>query len=41
MAPARGWALWEALISIREDDPERSAEHLRTIEEVFADPVVT
>lgn len=40
-ARARGWALWKALISVRDDDPEASAEHWRTIEEVLSDPVVT
>lgn len=38
-ARARGWALWKALISIT-DDPAVSAEPLRVISEVLADPVV-
>ena len=35
---ARGWALWKALISIT-DGPDASAEPLRVIAEVLADPV--
>ncbi len=37
-ARARGWALWKALISIT-DEPDASAEPLRVIAEVLADPV--
>ncbi len=39
-ARARGWALWKALISVRDEDPEASATPLRIIAEVLADPIV-
>ncbi|MCB0912053.1 MAG: aminoglycoside phosphotransferase family protein [Propionibacteriaceae bacterium] len=38
-ARARGWALWKALISVT-DDPVASAEPLRVLAEVLADPIL-